>query len=107
MSPPRPMRPRSYLPIVVLTILAAVPMKVARAEAATALTDLQIRKILIQESIAAYPGNCPCPYSVARNGSRCGGRSAWSRPGGAAPYCYPKDVPDAEVRTYREQHRWD
>jgi hypothetical protein len=24
-----------------------------------------------------------------RNGRACGGRSAYSRPGGAAPLCYP------------------
>ena len=69
-----------------------------------ALTDAQIRKILIEESIAAYPGNCPCPYNTARNGSRCGGRSAWSRPGGAAPLCYPKDVSDDMVQAYRGDH---
>lgn len=43
--------------------------------------DAQIRQRLIQESIAAYPGPCPCPYSRARNGSQCGRRSAYSRPG--------------------------
>jgi hypothetical protein len=25
------------------------------------LTDAQIRKLMIDESIAEYPGNCPCP----------------------------------------------
>ena len=74
---------------------------------AKTLTDAQIRKILIEESIASYPGNCPCPYNTARNGSRCGGRSAWSRPGGAAPLCYPKDVSDEMVRAYREEHKAD
>jgi hypothetical protein len=46
----------------------------------------------IRQSIAAYSGSCPCPYSVDRAGRRCGGRSAYSRPGGAAPLCYPADV---------------
>lgn len=46
----------------------------------------------IRASIAAYPGNCPCPYSYDRAGRRCGGRSAWSRRGGYAPLCYPSDV---------------
>lgn len=35
-----------------------------------------------------YVGRCDCPYDVARNGSRCGGRSAYSRPGGRSPVCY-------------------
>jgi len=46
----------------------------------------------IDGSIAAYPGSCPCPYSSASNGSRCGGRSAWSKPGGYEPLCYKSDI---------------
>ncbi len=46
----------------------------------------------IRQSIAAYSGSCPCPYSVDRAGRRCGARSAYSRPGGAAPLCYASDV---------------
>lgn len=33
-------------------------------------------------------GSCDCPYDYARNGSRCGGRSAYSRPGGREPICF-------------------
>jgi hypothetical protein len=101
------MRGTSRLWIAVVAAIVALPIDSARAKGDKPLTDLQIRNILIEESIAAYPGNCPCPYSVARNGSRCGGRSAWSRPGGASPYCYPKDVSNEEVRAYREEHMTD
>lgn len=65
------------------------------------ITDAQVRKQMIRASIAAYPGSCPCPYNRARNGSRCGKRSAWSRPGGYSPLCYPRDISDEMVRTYR------
>lgn len=75
--------------------------------AGSSLTDDQIRQILIDESIAAYSGNCPCPYSTARNGSRCGRRSAYSRPGGEAPLCYRKDVSTERVREYREKRSED
>jgi hypothetical protein len=68
------------------------------------LTDSQIRKILIDESIAAYSGNCPCPYSRASNGSRCGRRSAHSRAGGEAPLCFDSDVSKEMVRAYRDEH---
>lgn len=34
---------------------------------------------------APYNGNCPTDQSTASDGSRCGGRSADSRPGGATP----------------------
>ena len=46
----------------------------------------------IAESIANYPGSCPCPYSRASNGSKCGKRSAWSKPGGYEPLCYESDI---------------
>lgn len=67
-------------------------------------TDDQVREALIEKSIASYPGSCPCPYNAAKNGSRCGKRSAWSRAGGYALLCYPNEVTDAMVKRYREQH---
>jgi hypothetical protein len=67
-------------------------------------SDDEIKQQIIAESIASYPGNCPCPYNLARNGSQCGGRSAYSRPGGYAPICYPDDVTDRMVKDYRHQH---
>ena len=81
-------------------VLAALAV-VALASPAYAQTDAQIRQRLIRQSIAAYPGNCPCPYSTDRGGRRCGGRSAYSRPGGAAPLCYPRDVTPAMIRAAR------
>jgi hypothetical protein len=54
----------------------------------------QVKQQLIQYSINSYSGNCPCPYNRARNGSRCGRRSAYSRPGGAEPICYESDIPN-------------
>jgi hypothetical protein len=68
------------------------------------LSDAQIKKLLIDESIAAYEGNCPCPYSRARNGSRCGRRSAYNHEGGAAPLSYPADVTAEVVQAYRNEH---
>ena len=47
---------------------------------------------MIQESIAQYPGKCPCPYSVMSNGKKCGKRSAYSKPGGYQPLCYVSDI---------------
>lgn len=37
---------------------------------------------------APYVGRCDCPYDEMRNGRSCGGRSAYSRPGGRKPKCY-------------------
>lgn len=75
------------------------------ALAAPALTDAQVRQTIIEQSIARYPGVCACPYSTMRSGRRCGGRSAYSKPGGAAPKCFPADVSDDEVRAWRKSHR--
>jgi hypothetical protein len=71
--------------------------------ALTTIPDDAIRQALVQESIARYQGSCPCPYNVDRGGRRCGGRSAYSRPGGASPYCYASDVPASAVAAYRQR----
>jgi hypothetical protein len=76
----------------------------AKSPAKKPLSDAQIKQLLIDESIAAYSGNCPCPYNTDRRGRACGRRSAYSREGGEAPLCYPKDVSTEMVKAYREQH---
>lgn len=63
-----------------------------------------IKEAMIKDSISAYPGNCPCPYNRASNGSRCGKRSAWSKPGGYAPLCYSSDITDGMVRQYKRDN---
>lgn len=42
-------------------------------------------------------GNCPCPYDLAADGSRCGARSAWSKPYGADPHCDVSKITDQDV----------
>ena len=59
-----------------------------------------IKQKIIKESIESYPGNCPCPYNTARNGSRCGKRSAYNRAGGYAPLCYPEDVSENMIKNF-------
>lgn len=80
---------------------AAVQLAGFAAPAEAQRSDAQIRREIVRQSIAAYRGNCPCPYSTDRAGRRCGGRSAYSRPGGASPRCYPGDVTAAEVAAHR------
>ena len=71
--------------------------------AAQTMTDAQIRDAIIVDSIARYSGPCPCPYNIMRNGRRCGGYSAYSKPGGASPICYPQDVTPAMIEAFRRQ----
>lgn len=74
----------------------------ADADALKPQTDKQIKRLLIGQSIASYSGSCPCPYNTDRAGRRCGKRSAYSKPGGASPLCYDRDVSDGMVAAYRE-----
>lgn len=72
-----------------------------REPAALALADARIRQAIVERSLASYSGSCLCPYNVDRGRRRCGGRSAYSRPGGASPACYASEVSDAEVAALR------
>ena len=69
------------------------------------LSDAEIRREIIQESLAGYPGPCPCPYNLMRNGRACSGRSAYIRPGGYSPICYDRDISPEMVQSYRATHR--
>ena len=82
-----------------LIIIALLVLGIAPAHA----SDDKIREIIIQQSIASYPGTCACPYSTMRNGRRCGRRSAYSKPGGYSPICYKTDIPQAMVEKFKRQ----
>jgi len=89
-----------------LLILLAVALGFAAAQTRKAAkTDAEIKQGIIKESIASYRGSCPCPYSVDRAGRMCGRRSAYSKPGGAAPICYEKDVTQKTVDDYRRRNK--
>jgi hypothetical protein len=81
--------------------LALAAFHTSPASARGSESDAAIRQKIIRASIAEYPGSCPCPYNTDRAGRSCGRRSAYSRPGGYAPKCYPADVSAAEVRAWR------
>lgn len=65
------------------------------------LSDAQIRQEIVNRSISRYSGSCPCPFNTDRAGRRCGQRSAYSRPGGAAPICYTRDVTQQMIDRFR------
>ena len=66
------------------------------SQAEETFKEKAVQKI-ISESIVSYPGKCACPYNKTSNGSRCGRRSAYSKPGGYEPICFPKDVTDEMI----------
>ena len=73
--------------------------------ALAAITDAQVKQAVIHESLASYPGPCPCPYNTMRNGRQCGGNSAYSKPGGYEPICYESQVTQEMIHAYRERHK--
>lgn len=86
----------------ILILLGILSITAVHAKQHSQSTDA-IKQKIIQESIENYPGNCPCPYNIARNGSRCGKRSAYHRAGGYAPLCYPQDVTDRMVKEFKQR----
>jgi hypothetical protein len=71
---------------------------------AQGMTDAEVKQAIIRESLASYPGPCPCPYNTMRNGRACGKVSAYSKPGGYSPVCYVNDVTPEMIVTYRRTH---
>lgn len=88
-------------------ILVLSVASVAKQAASRINSDASIKKQIIEESISQYPGSCPCPYNSARNGSRCGKRSAYSRGGGYAPLCFDSDVTEEMIDAWRNSHAID
>lgn len=82
------------------------PPQDTKHKAEIALTAATIAAILIQASRNQYHATghpCACPDDLMRNGRRCGGNSAHSRAGGAAPLCYPRDVSADMIEAYRKR----
>ena len=68
---------------------------------AAPLADAAVIKQIIDESRAGYPGPCPCPYDRNRAGRKCGGSSAYSKPGGYSPICFAQQVTPAMIERRR------
>jgi hypothetical protein len=83
---------------------AAAPQPETKRKIEVALTAAAIAAIIVKTSRDQYHAKghpCACPDDTMRNGRACGGRSAYSRPGGAAPLCYPTDITAAMIEDYR------
>jgi hypothetical protein len=87
----------------VLFGLCLVGVLQAASALAQRASDDSIRQMLVEESLAGYPGNCPCPYNRMRNGKLCGDFSAYRKPGGRSPLCYPRDVTQGMIDDYRRR----
>ena len=89
-----------WIAVFAIGVLPALP---AHARSCAGLSSDQIRTAIVQESRATYHSTgrpCACPDDRDRRGHSCGRRSAYSRPGGAEPKCYPQDVSEAAIKAY-------
>jgi hypothetical protein len=80
------------------------PTQIEKPKLETVLTAAAIAALLVRASRQSYYASgrpCACPDDVMRNGRRCGSRSAYSRPGGASPLCYPGDVTAGMIEAFR------
>lgn len=107
---PLDIKPQAQQPALQLSPAAATNAPAARPSnenrTAIVLTAAAIAALIVAESRRAYYSTghpCACPDDRMRNGRACGGRSAYSRPGGAAPLCYPTDVSEVRIKAYRER----
>lgn len=81
------------------------PKPELKRKAEIVLTAAAIAALIIKASRDRYYATghpCACPDDLMRNGRSCGARSAYSRPGGAAPLCYPTDVSEAMIENYKK-----
>ena len=85
---------------ILLIILLFLPTQVLTNQN---ITGEEIKKLIIQQSISSYPGVCACPYSITSRGHRCGGRSAYSKPGGYSPICYSEQITDSMIREFKKK----
>src|SRR5687767_9061505 len=93
-------------PIPLRAVVIGLMLASAFGQSKRAKTDAQIAEEIVKESIATYKGSCPCPYSKNRAGRTCGASSAYSKPGGASPSCYAKDVTPKMIEEYRKRLIW-
>ena len=80
-------------------LLIWVLLRPAFAQSNTAIANAIIRECAAIYHATGHP--CACPEDRMRNGRACGRRSAYSKPGGASPLCYIKDVTAQEIADYR------
>lgn len=69
------------------------------------MSDDQIAKEIVKESIANHKGICPCPYSIHPDGRQCGYRSTHSTKSTPAPICYSIAVTPKMIEDFKSRHK--
>jgi len=87
-----------------LFILTMIMIGSSFAIADDKISDDEIKTVLIQQSVQAYGGECPCPYSKSPKGGQCGLNSAYSKIDRFATLCYPSNVTQKMIKEYRDKN---
>jgi hypothetical protein len=87
-----------------LFILTMIMIGSSFAIADDKISDDEIKTVLIQLSIQAYGGECPCPYSKSPKGGQCGLNSAYAKIDRFATLCYPSNVTQKMIKEYRDKN---
>jgi hypothetical protein len=106
LAPPLPGQAQQSPPPNQAQAPASSPQPSTARRTAEVLTAAAIAALIVKASRDAYYSTghpCACPDDRMRNGRACGGRSAYSRPGGASPLCYSTDVTEAMIKSYRSR----
>ncbi|RJL53903.1 hypothetical protein [Pectobacterium carotovorum] len=90
---------KTTLAVAMVCVVALLSISTPSMAKNVRISDEQIKEQIIQKSISSYSGHCP--YNSARNGSKCGKRSAWSRAGGYSPICYKDEVTRKMIDDWR------
>ena len=85
-------------------ILTMILIASSLAIADDKISDDEIKTVLIQQSIQAFGGECPCPYSKSPKGVQCGLNSAYAKIDRFATLCYPSNVTQKMIKEYRDKN---
>lgn len=91
-------------PAAAVTMPTPAPQELRTPAPAPKMDRNKIVQAIIEQSAASTGGRCACPWNTDRAGRRCGARSAYSKPGGASPICYPEQVTEAMITRFIAQN---
>ncbi|GHU04991.1 hypothetical protein FACS1894205_4170 [Alphaproteobacteria bacterium] len=68
-----------------------------------ALTDREIKAMMIEESVNSFKAYCPCPYSTDKEGRSCNAWNGYSRTIGVRPLCYLDDINEEALEKFVQE----
>lgn len=88
---------------IIFSALAFLLMPIT-ANAARPMTDEEVVRLIIAHQQLIYPEACPCPFNQDASGKECGRNSEYRKTNGKRPICYPEDISQFNIDSYRVYH---